>query len=619
MVYDPNTGGYSRADSIYGNVSAAGGFDQSEIDFVTDLISSGVVDIGQVARDFGLPESAVASAYAANVPAPVTAPESIYDDLDINSVYLDPSESSDTFTFVDDFINTDESGRDFEAKVFERGDSDVFQSSQNDARYYGDTAAPKSAQEMFDQTYAEAMANEKLAAGLETQLTPAQQEAQLFGLSEEQMNAKTEDMLDSIINTQAEDGTGFVNESARIAAEGILKGKIAQAGVTDPAAAEAALNSAMESLEKGSSGVDAVKAAAAGAQDYLEDLLGSVKDILDKGYDATIGKLPEVLRPSTVGVDPTTGQTTVVFGDPVQGTPVMGGQVGTVGGGTYAGVTTTGNAVIDAVIKAIKDGVDVESVIGAVTGLPPDVISGAVDAVKTVAEELDPATLDATDDGTDLVLTAGAGDTNQNEVTTAGGDAVVQEGVMGPFGGEDTSLDDVIGITMDTATPTGRERVPGLQLPEGGGDDEVDVIDRTPTGRERVPGLQLPEGGGDDEVTPTDREIVPGFQLPERDDEPPILDEEVPPILDEEVPPEPLPEVPEIPEPRQGYRLVQVTPGELAEFGPMFDISGASIFPTDVDPEQDVVDYLYPILGRDDIVQNYDIEELIRLLESGRG
>ena len=429
----------------------------------------------------------------------------------------------------------------------------------------------------------DAQAQDYINSLLEEQMTAEQLEAQQLGLSVAQMNARTEDMLDSILSNQADDGTGFVNESARLAAEGILKGKIAQAGVTDPAAQEAALNSAMESLEEGSSGVDAVKAAAAGAQDYLEDLLGSAKDILDRGYDATIGKLPEVLRPSTVGVDPTTGQTTVVFGDPVQGTPVLGGQVGTVGGGTYAGVTTTGNAVLDAVIKAAKDGVDIESVIGAATGLPSDVVSGAVDVVKTAAEELDPATLDATDDGTDLVLTTGADDTKQNEVTTTGGDAVVQEGVMGPFGGADTSLDDVIDITMDTATPTGRERVPGLQLPEGGGDDEV---------------------------TPTGREIVPGFQLPARDDEPPVLDE-VPPAPDEEVPA------------TGGITLgageysrgVRATPGELVDIDYLFDIGGESIFAPTLQADEDedkYRPYVYSGFADGGIVQESDLEQLLK-------
>jgi len=169
MVYNSNTGTYQSAGSLYGNVSAAGGFDQSEIDFVTNLINSGQMSIADVAREFGLPESAVASAYAANLPAP----ESIYDNLDINSVYLAPSETSGDLYPEDDFVNIDESGRDFEAQVFEKGDSDVFQSDQGGSRYYGDTSAPSSAQDMFNQTYAEAMANEKLAADLETQDVPS--------------------------------------------------------------------------------------------------------------------------------------------------------------------------------------------------------------------------------------------------------------------------------------------------------------------------------------------------------------------------------------------------------------------------------------------------------------
>ena len=98
---------------------------------------------------------------------------------------------------------------------------------------------------------ADAQARDYINSLLEEELTPEEKEAQLLGLSVEQMNAKTEDMLDSILKSQGENETGFVNESARIAAENILKGKIAQAGVTDPAAQAAALKSAMESLEGG--------------------------------------------------------------------------------------------------------------------------------------------------------------------------------------------------------------------------------------------------------------------------------------------------------------------------------------------------------------------------------
>jgi multidrug efflux pump subunit AcrA (membrane-fusion protein) len=52
-----------RISDLYGNVSGAGGFDQSEVAFVTQLINSKQVDVGQVARDFGLPTDVVQSVY----------------------------------------------------------------------------------------------------------------------------------------------------------------------------------------------------------------------------------------------------------------------------------------------------------------------------------------------------------------------------------------------------------------------------------------------------------------------------------------------------------------------------------------------------------------------------
>ena len=54
--------------SIFGAVSAAGGFDKSEVDFITQLISSGQTTIDEVANHFGVPRDVVASAYAENVP-----------------------------------------------------------------------------------------------------------------------------------------------------------------------------------------------------------------------------------------------------------------------------------------------------------------------------------------------------------------------------------------------------------------------------------------------------------------------------------------------------------------------------------------------------------------------
>jgi hypothetical protein len=271
-----------------------------------------------------------------------------------------------------------------------------------------------------------AMQNDYLNSILESQLTPEEEEAQLLGLTVAQMNAKTEDMLDSILSSQGENETGFVNESARIAAEGILKGKIAQAGVTDPVAQEAALKSAMESLEGGASGLEAVKAAAGGAKDYVEELLKTAKDIIDKGYDATIGKLPEILTPESILIDPTTGQTTGTFeigkgGAPIGNTsPVFGGTVGTAGGGTNVGIMTTGNAVLDAIIKGAKDGVDgqdieeiVKVIISGNTGIPTDVIdagiAGAKEAIKAAGTVVaGKVTGEDDDDTTNVTLTGGA-------------------------------------------------------------------------------------------------------------------------------------------------------------------------------------------------------------------
>ena len=428
--------------------------------------------------------------------------------------------------------------------------------------------------------------------------TPEQLEAERLGLSVAQYNAKTEDMLDSIMNIQG------ATESGLAAAESILRGKIAQAGVTDPAAQEAALKSGMESIEKGGSGLEAVKAAASGAKDYVEDLLASAKDILDKGYDKVAATLPEGVLPDTVGIDPTTGQTTAVWGK-TSGTPVLGGTVGTVGGGTYAGVTTTGNAVLDAVIKAAKEGVDISTVIGAATGLPGDVVDAAVEAAQTVKEGIEKTTLDQEDDGrTNVVLTPGAG----------GGDAVdtvLGDGVTTTTGDEvidPASTSQTLTLGDDTVTPDDKVLGDGKWKETGaGGYDEV-------VGPRRVgPGLDAGTGPVDEVAGP--RIIGDPFTFE------PVLDEEVPPVLDEEVPPEPPPEVPEVPEAIQGYRAVQTKPGEKVGELDFYDISGESIFRSDdkTEEEKDLLAYLYSNYSKGGIVQDYDIEELIRLLEGQRG
>ncbi|MDB4308032.1 hypothetical protein N9985_01955 [Gammaproteobacteria bacterium] len=53
---------------LFGNVSAEGGFDQSEINLVTQLINSGQTTIDEVSSTFGVPRDVVASVYAQNAP-----------------------------------------------------------------------------------------------------------------------------------------------------------------------------------------------------------------------------------------------------------------------------------------------------------------------------------------------------------------------------------------------------------------------------------------------------------------------------------------------------------------------------------------------------------------------
>ena len=436
--------------------------------------------------------------------------------------------------------------------------------------------------------------------------TPEQLEAERLGLSVAQYNAKTEDMLDSIMGIQG------ATESGLAAAESILKGKIAQAGVTDPAAQEAALKSGMESIEKGGSGLDAVKAAAAGAQDFVEGLLKTAKDAVDAGYDKLADFLPEGAMPDTVGIDPTTGQTTAVYGK-TSGTPVLGGTVGTQGGGTYAGITTTGSAIVDKLIKVIKEGGSASSVISASTGLPGDVVDAAVEAAQTVKAGIEANTLD-TDDRTNVVLTPGAGGDDAvgkvlgDGVTTTTGDEII----------DPNSTNQV--LTVSDTTKKDDEILGGGAWQNDGAGSFEEVISK------RVVGDVFDAGSGpDDEVLD---EVISGRIIGDPftftpildEEEPPVADEEVPPILDE-VPPEPPPEVPEVPEAAQGFGGLRLTPSDVVELENYFDIGGTSIFDrgTKTLEQEDPLAFLYSTYSEGGIVQDYDIEELIRLLKNQRG
>jgi hypothetical protein len=69
------------------------------------------------------------------------------------------------------------------------------------------------------------------------------------------------------------------------------------------------------------------------------------------------------------------------------------------------------------------------------------------------------------------------------------------------------------------------------------------------------------------------------------------------------------------------FRTVQTKPGEKVGALDFYDISGPSIFRSGAktEEEEDPLAYLYSNYADGGIVQDYDIEELIRFLESQRG
>jgi len=174
--------------------------------------------------------------------------------------------------------------------------------------------------------------------------------------------------------------------------------------------------------------------------------------------------LPEILTPEGILADIVNGNVTAVFeigetGGALPGatSPVLGGTVGTAGGGTNVGIMSTGNAVLDAVLKAAKDGVDaedIENVVGAViantTGIPPDVIDAgiggakeAIDAAKTVIGANVTGEDDDDDDATNITLTGGTATTRTcDDGSVVGINEACPEDITTLIGGDETGTGD---------------------------------------------------------------------------------------------------------------------------------------------------------------------------------
>ena len=239
------------------------------------------------------------------------------------------------------------------------------------------------------------------------------------------------------------------------------------------------------------------------------------RNAVDKFYDAVVGgfQIPEWATPEVIGIDPTTGQATVVFGESPVGTKPIGGSVGTVNQGTIVGVTTTGSDILDAILRGAVGGMDdgslisiLEEAVGSIANLPPSVLGGLVDAVGTVREGITGNNVtDKPGDGTDVVLTNSATNDSETVENIINGASPVVDDVVPPV------VDDVVPSVVDNVVPPVVDDVapPVVDVPyeidtfvdTGGPSISVeDFMDdeKTEVPSERVSG----GGGGDEEDTP---------------------------------------------------------------------------------------------------------------------
>ena len=642
--------GLDVAESLK-SISPEGGFSPTEIDYVTQLVDSGAVSIDEVATEFGLAPAVVEAAYNANQRKPLSSPVN-----DLLEDWLSPTDTKNEFL------------------------EDI------------------------------AAANKKVTNAMSMPITA--------------------DATDSDYQTQIEENLTNISTAKQerdiLVNEAIKSGLVDQGDIDEafgPTLAETALEGLSDVLGAGTRGLYDVASNVPVVGDFLGDAVEGAADWL-KNMEGTLT------------VNPITGTVQGTWGEvPPWMEKQTVTQVGQIPGSQTIGGVTTGT-ILDDFISVGRGEQDLEDVfeerggeIASTVGIDPAIVAAAQAAGKTVKEFLEDQNAKETalaptteedpkekEKAPAVVDLSGGRDDEEpaaQEVATitpsTSDGTSLPEGVAGPLFVPDTevTLEEVLEDPIDR-TPTGREIVPGFQLPEEPVAEEVDIVEevikQTPTERERLPGFQLPEEPVAEEVdiveevikqTPTGREIVPGFQLPEEPVveppvlEPPVLEEEPvvePPVLEEEPVVEPpvveeepvveppvleeepvfeppvveeepvveppvleeepvfeppvleeepvfeppvleeepaTPEVPEIPTSptMQGYRAVQTKPGGLVDIDYLYDIAGPSIFAPKMqgEAEEDVLAYLYSNLGDSGIVQDYDIEELIRLLESQRG
>ena len=356
---------------------------------------------------------------------------------------------------------------------------------------------------------------------------------------------------------------------------------------------------------------------------FAETVLEGVSDVLGAGTGAlanVAGSIPVVggaLKDTVEGVadflketkgtltvNPITGAVQGTWGDiPPWVEKQTITQIGNIPGSqTTAGVTT--GTIFDDIISIGRGEQDIGDVlegrtgqVASTIGIDPAIIAAAAAAGKTVkdylADKAKAATLAPEEDTTTET------EVKPVAVDLSGGPDIVEE-VLGQQGVEAVTGEEAIDPTS-----------PNQVLIVGDGADAVDML----LGGDK---WKDTGAGGYEEVI-SERQIGDGFTFepPIVEEEPPIIEEE-PPIIEEE--PEEEPVIPEVPEAIQGYRAVQTKPGGVVDIDYLYDIAGPSIFAPRMEEEDEYNPLgMYSPYAEGGIVQDYDIEELIRFLENQRG
>jgi hypothetical protein len=291
---------------------------------------------------------------------------------------------------------------------------------------------------------------------------------------------------------------------------------------------------------------------------------------------------------------------------------------------TNVGITT-GNAQLDAIIGIITGDQELGGeTTGAAVGVDQTVIDAAKEAGVTLEDLINAGTAKST--FTDAEIAAEK-EKNLAVATQifedAGGGAEGVQAVLDTLEENDLTIEDLSDLTgvsesdittfidlttgpTPTPTPTIIEPTPTPTIIEPTPTPTIIEPTPTPTIIEPTP-------------TPTIIEPTPTPTIIEPTPTPTIIEPTPTPTPEPPTPEPPTPELPE--EDLYGLFGLRTKPGEKVGALDFYDIGGESIFQdrNNSEEEEDPLAFLYSNLGDSGIVQDYDIEELIRFLESQRG